>query len=133
MLPQLPPQVAGAGDALLNLLALLSDKAAAEARIKLLRDHEAAARQAIEEANKRIAEVEAANRALEKQRQADAAQIERERTAWKAEQTKRLAEINNWERQTKAALDQAEKDRSAAAKLKADLEQRLAKMAQLAA
>jgi hypothetical protein len=133
MIPPLPPQVAGAGDALLNLLTLLSDKAAAEARIKLLRDHEAAARQAIEEANKQIAEVGEATRTLETQRQADAAQMERREQAWRAEEKRRLAEIDAWDKQARAALEKAEKDRSAAAKLKADLEQRLAKMAQLAA
>jgi hypothetical protein len=133
MLPQLPPQVAGAGDALLNLLALLSDKAATETHIRLSRSREDAARQAIEEANKRIAEDEAAGRDLEKQRHAANAQLERERAAWQAEQTKRQAQLEKWEKEAQAALQQATKDRDAAAKLKADLEQRLAKMAQLAA
>ena len=133
MLPQLPPQVAGAGDALLNLLALLSDKAAAEARIKLLRDHEAAARQAIEEANKRIAEVEAANRALEKQRQAEATQMERREQAWRAEEKRRLAEIDAWEKQAKAALEKAEGDSKHAAALRRDLEEKLKKLHALAA
>jgi hypothetical protein len=56
------------------------------------------------------------------------AQLAREREQWKAEQTQRLAQIETWEKEVKAALAQAEKDRSAAAKLRSDWEGRVRKI-----
>jgi hypothetical protein len=133
MLSPLPPPVAGAGDVLLQLLQLLSDKAATEARIKLLRDHEAAAGKAIADANKRMAEVEAANRALEQKRHALDVHYDRQKQLWQQEQTKRLAEINGMEAQARTALEKAEGDSKHAAALRRDLDEKLKKLHALAA
>jgi hypothetical protein len=74
-----------------------------------------------------------AKESIERERKEHDAQLERERAVWKAEQTKRLAEIEGWEKQAKASLEKAEKDGKAAAALKRDLEQRLARLHELAA
>jgi hypothetical protein len=133
MIPPLPPSTAGAGDALLNLLTLLSHKGAAEAHIKLLRDHEQAARDAITQANEKLAEVEAASRALEAQRKEADVQIERERAAWNAERSQGQARIEALEKQAKVALEKAEGDSKHAAALRRDLEEKLRKLHALAA
>jgi hypothetical protein len=71
--------------------------------------------------------------ALERERKEFAALLDRERMVWREEQTKRQAQLEAWETQAKASFEQAEKDRNAAAALKRDLEQRLARMHELAA
>jgi hypothetical protein len=71
--------------------------------------------------------------ALERERKEFDALLARERAAWNAEQTKRLAEIEAWEKQAKAELEQAQKDGKAAAALRRDLEQKLARISAAAA
>jgi hypothetical protein len=71
--------------------------------------------------------------ALERERKEFAALLDRERMVWREEQTKRQAQLEAWEKQAQASFEQAEKDRNAAAALKRDLEQRLARMHELAA
>jgi hypothetical protein len=61
------------------------------------------------------------------------AQLTREREQWKAEQAKRLAEIEIWEKRTGELLTKTERDSKAAAALKRDLEQKLARLHELAA
>jgi hypothetical protein len=71
--------------------------------------------------------------AIEGERAEHTAQLERERSAWASEQTKRLDEIQGMERQAKAALDQATKDRDAAAKLKAEWQSKAQRIAEAVA
>jgi hypothetical protein len=64
---------------------------------------------------------------------AEREQIDRERAAWNAERAQAQAQIENWEKQAREALAKAEKDSKAAAALKRDREQRLARLHELAA
>jgi hypothetical protein len=71
--------------------------------------------------------------ALERERKEFDALLDRERVVWREEQTRRQAQLEIWEQQAKEALEQAERDRNVAAATKRDLEQRLARMHELAA
>jgi hypothetical protein len=70
---------------------------------------------------------------LTRERAEHDAQLAREREQWGAEQKTRQAQIEKWETEAKEMLDKAEKDMKAAAALKRDLEQRLARLHELAA
>jgi hypothetical protein len=129
----LPASTAAAGDLLSSLITLLAQPDKTQEYIKQLRGHEAAARQAITQANEKIAELGEVSRALETQRKQHDAQIERERAAWNAERSQRQAEIERMEVQTREALDKAEKAEKSATARDRDLQVRLKKLHELAA
>jgi hypothetical protein len=69
---------------------------------------------------------------ITRERAEHTALLDRERAMWNAERAQRLAEIEGWEKQAKELLAKAEKDGKAAAQTRRDLEQRLAKLHELA-
>jgi hypothetical protein len=118
------------------LLELLRDQKRAEEVVGKLTEAANKNEAALASLRQERAELDAAqvraNETIARERMEHTAQLDRERAAWNAERAQRLAEIEGWEKQAKELLAKTETDSRTAAQLRRDLEQRLAKLHELA-
>jgi hypothetical protein len=134
MISMTPPVApATAADALLALLELVNNPAAAADRIRSLREQETASQVALTQSNLKLAELAEAQRAFEVQRRQQEAEFERRQADWNAERARREQDLQVQSDQLAAARTALEAEKQAAEKLKASLERRMARITAAAA